>query len=171
MPTCTDYIDKIKTINNIESDYAVAKLLGVSRQRMSNYRNKIRFFDDLTAMKVAELLQINALEVIANVNKERATTAKEKDAWQFYITRLVGSMGIIFLSAPIAYEAMNLTFSQSNDFTPYLLCEKNRRRTRRIQKTCSDRRKTLGRASIIRTFSHSRTRYACAKKDGTMGSF
>lgn len=70
-----EYILMAKKASGIESDYALAKKLGITRQAISNYVNKKSVMDDYTAAKVAELLGINALEVIAAANAER-----EKDA-------------------------------------------------------------------------------------------
>lgn len=81
MKTTLQYIDAIKLRHGIESDYAVAKLLGTSRQAVSKYRQGNTSFDDLTALHVAELLGVNPLEVIAAANAERAKNDDARRTW------------------------------------------------------------------------------------------
>ena len=81
MKTTREYICAIKLRENIESDYAVAKLLGVSRQSVSQYQLGKASFDDLTAVRAAELLGLNPLEVISAANAERAKSEDARRVW------------------------------------------------------------------------------------------
>lgn len=99
MKTTLQYIDAIKLRHGIESDYAVAKLLGVTRGAVSSYRVGRTFFDDLTALRAAELLGLNPLEVIAAANAERAKSDDARRTWTGVWDRLaVGFESLLSLS-------------------------------------------------------------------------
>lgn len=51
-----EWIDRVKKATGIESDYGIAKALGLSRQTISAYRGKTPTLDEETAVKVAEAL-------------------------------------------------------------------------------------------------------------------
>jgi transcriptional regulator with XRE-family HTH domain len=74
--TTQDYLDQLATAKGIKSDYAIAKKLGISKQAVSNYRNRKASFDAYIAAKVAEELQIPEIEVIAAASAERAAKKK-----------------------------------------------------------------------------------------------
>jgi transcriptional regulator with XRE-family HTH domain len=81
MKTTQQYIDAIKLRHNVDSDYAVAKLLGTSKQTVSRYQLGKGAFDDLMALRAAELLGLNPLEVIAAANAERARNEEVRNTW------------------------------------------------------------------------------------------
>lgn len=62
----------IKTSYGLPSDYATAKKIGITTQAVSKYRRNGVTFDDMTAFKVAHLLDLNPASVIAWSNFERA---------------------------------------------------------------------------------------------------
>lgn len=76
-----DYLAACKARLGIESDYALAKRLGVAQSSVSNYRTGRSRIDDDVALTIAEILQINPLEVIAAANAERAKTPEQKARW------------------------------------------------------------------------------------------
>ncbi|KQQ97434.1 helix-turn-helix domain-containing protein [Massilia sp. Leaf139] len=76
-----DYLAECKRRLGIESDYALAKALGVTQQAVSSYRAGRSRIDDDVALTVAEILQIEPLAVIAAANAERAKTPEQKARW------------------------------------------------------------------------------------------
>lgn len=84
MRTTVDYLDALKAKLGLPSDYAAAKLLGVSRAACSRYRTGVSTFDDEVAFKVAELLEINPLEVIVSARAERAANEDARSRWESY---------------------------------------------------------------------------------------
>lgn len=82
MKTGMDYLDEMKAKHGMPSDYAAAKAMGVTRSAVSAFRNKKACFDNYTAAKVADLLGVDAMEVIAAVNYERAKTDELRDFWR-----------------------------------------------------------------------------------------
>lgn len=82
MTTTTEFLDLLKASNGGCSDYALAKILGISKQAVSGYRRNKEFFSVELAIKVANLLKIDAGYVVACVNLERSKTDAEKQVWQ-----------------------------------------------------------------------------------------
>jgi len=76
-----EYLDAVKAKLGIESDYALAASLGVTRSAVSTFMRGKGIFGDDVALTVAEILQINPLEVIAAANAERAKTPEQKARW------------------------------------------------------------------------------------------
>jgi len=82
MKTTVDWLAECKRRFGVESDYALAKRLGVSSQTISSYRTGRSRFDDDMALTVAEALQIDPLQVIASANAERAKTPEQRARWE-----------------------------------------------------------------------------------------
>ncbi|WP_151446750.1 helix-turn-helix domain-containing protein [Lacisediminimonas profundi] len=76
-----EYLDQAKRRLGIESDYALAKALGITHSAMSNYRAGRSRIDDSVAVKVAQVLDINPMEIIAAANIERAKTDEMRVMW------------------------------------------------------------------------------------------
>ena len=62
----TDYIDALRAATGTPSDYALAKFLGVQQNQIARYR-KGGTFDNSMAARAAELLNLQPLEVIADM--------------------------------------------------------------------------------------------------------
>jgi len=84
------YVDEAKAKMSIESDYAMAKWLGVGRAAVSNWRVGRNVIDDYAAAKIAEVLELNPMEIIAAANIEREKDEERKRFWQKYWERLGG---------------------------------------------------------------------------------
>jgi transcriptional regulator with XRE-family HTH domain len=78
----TEYMTAIKARHNISSDYALAKLLGVTQQAVSKWRNGKATIGDELAPLVGHLLDIDAAKVLADVNAEREHDETMKALWQ-----------------------------------------------------------------------------------------
>lgn len=101
MSYTNELIDRYKKAINVDSDYAVAKALGLRPNRISNYRTGISHADDKTAVMLATVLHLDALETIARINMDRATDKADKAFWK----RLAGSAAIVFLALSLALPA------------------------------------------------------------------
>jgi hypothetical protein len=82
MKTTLDYLDEMKRRAGIDSDYAAAKLLRVTTSAMSRYRTLGMTFDPTTAAKVARILDVNPMEVIAASMHQRVKDCEEKTFWR-----------------------------------------------------------------------------------------
>lgn len=77
-----EFLDAVKMRRGITSDYALAKVLGISQQAVSSYRAGRSRIDDDVALTVAEVLEIHPMQVIAAANAERAKTPEAKARWE-----------------------------------------------------------------------------------------
>lgn len=82
MKTTVEYLDAIKARLNLPSDYAVAKALHLTRAAVSKQRLGHNVFDDTTALRVAEILDVDPMEVIAAANAERARDDETRRLWE-----------------------------------------------------------------------------------------
>lgn len=85
MLTTVELLNRVKAAYDLGSDYALAKKLGVSVQRVSNYMRKKTFLDDKMAFIVAELLDLNPAYVVACSNMERAERKEDKSSVSFWM--------------------------------------------------------------------------------------
>jgi transcriptional regulator with XRE-family HTH domain len=85
-----EYLAACKERLGITSDYALAKALGLSQTGLSNYRTGRSRMDDDVALKVAEILQLHPLQVIAAANAERAKTPEQKARWTGLMEKFSG---------------------------------------------------------------------------------
>lgn len=85
-----NYLDQVKKALNIESDYALAKHLRVSKSTVSNYQKGITAFSDTVCHRVAEILQIEPAMVLALIELDRHAGASEKElATRTWIAKVV----------------------------------------------------------------------------------
>lgn len=78
----SEYLDALRTELHLPSDYALIKILGVSKGAISNYRNNKTHFDDAVCRRVAELLGKHHGLVMLDMQRERARSPEDKAAWQ-----------------------------------------------------------------------------------------
>lgn len=79
-----DYLDAVKQRHGLESDYRLSKVLGVGTSTISNYRSGRSIMDATMCVRIAELLAVPAIEVIAAAEIERATRPEVKRVWLRY---------------------------------------------------------------------------------------
>jgi predicted transcriptional regulator len=77
-----DYIEQLRKLTNTGSLYAVAKLTGLSENAVQHYSKGRREFSNYAASRVATLLNIEPMEVIANVEAAREKDEGRKSYWQ-----------------------------------------------------------------------------------------
>ncbi|WP_438392346.1 Cro/Cl family transcriptional regulator [Caballeronia sp. DA-9] len=99
MKTTVDYLDAVKKRLNLPSDYAIAKALHVTRAAVSSYRVGRTSFDNLTALRVAEILDVQPFEVIAAANVERARDDETRSLWEHAWGKAVGATAAVTLTA------------------------------------------------------------------------
>jgi transcriptional regulator with XRE-family HTH domain len=78
---CRDYLDILKATLKVPSDYALAKQLHVTRSAVSSYRRGKSTFDHVVAARVAKILSIAPVRVIAEAEIERAKTTEQRQVW------------------------------------------------------------------------------------------
>jgi len=91
------------------SDYRMAQILKITRTATSKYQSGQRIMDDTTAAKIARILEIPEIEVIAAANAEREKGEKQ-EFWKNFYERLGGVaasiiFAVTFLVTPTPSEA------------------------------------------------------------------
>src|SRR3569833_3855996 len=81
MKTTVDYMLALQKTLDLGTPYAIAKYLGIAPSSVYRYLAGEQKMDDYTALKVAQALELNPLEVIAATNAERAKNEKEIAEW------------------------------------------------------------------------------------------
>lgn len=83
-----ELLEAVKERRGITSDYALAKVLGITQSAASSYRTGRSRIDDNVALTVAEILQMHPLQVIAVANFERAKTPEQKARWRDVLEKI-----------------------------------------------------------------------------------
>lgn len=99
------YIDQVRKLTETGSDYAVAKKLGITRQRMSHYKHGRHYFDDELAFRVAELLKVSPAEVIAAVHLEKSSTPEKQAFWKKALEKAAAAGITAVLAGPLLFDA------------------------------------------------------------------
>lgn len=86
-----EYLQAVKKKLGIESDYALAQRLGITRSAVSNFQRGKGIFGDDIALSVAQILDLNPLIVIAQANAERAATPEMRARWMGVMEKISAS--------------------------------------------------------------------------------
>jgi len=96
-------IEAAKSHQAIPSDYALAKLLGVTPSLISGYHAGRSRPDDEMARRIAELANLDPGYVVACLHAERAKTDETRAVWQGIAKRLqhatAAGLAMVILSA------------------------------------------------------------------------
>ena len=76
-----EYLDAIKKKQGLTSDYQLARILELMPSNITAYRKKRRVMDDYIAARVADMLGIDSIEVIAVANSERENDPEKRSFW------------------------------------------------------------------------------------------
>lgn len=155
MSTTTELLDRLKAAQGISSDYALAKLLGISKQGISHYRTKAGQLDTSGVFRIAELLGMShaeTLAALASIEAERAKDEQTRATWQARLKRLGGIAATVTVaalgigaSAPAdaAHQPGRIDALQSA--TPY--CFQNLHRDMRLRSQHIERKRFTTRSS------------------------
>ena len=91
-----DYLNKALKKLDLSNDYALSKYLEIGSNTMSQYRKGHRIIDNYTAVRLAQILEINPIEIIAAANMERE---KEGPRREFWAKLASGTQCILFVAA------------------------------------------------------------------------
>lgn len=97
-----DYLKQAKVKLGIESDYALAARLGITRSSISGLQNGHSFLGDETAMKIADILEVPREMVLLDITIERSAHSPNKDvaaAWTHLMEKFSTSFKALVLHA------------------------------------------------------------------------
>lgn len=78
----TEYLAAAKRKTGAKNSAALAKALGLTGAALSRYESGDRVMDDYTAAKIAEILDIDPMVIIAQANAEREKDDGKRAYWQ-----------------------------------------------------------------------------------------
>ncbi len=77
-----EYLDEAKKKLGITSDYALARILGITTPSMTRYRKHGGKFDSYMCFKIAEILNIDSRTLIAEMQSESEKDPIKQAFWQ-----------------------------------------------------------------------------------------
>ncbi len=89
-----EYLDQAKKALNIQSDYALAKRLGVTRKAISTYRSGKSWPDAYACTRLAIILKLDPAQVIADLERQHEKNPARRDFWVFFLSRAALVAGI-----------------------------------------------------------------------------
>lgn len=82
MKLIADYVEEAKEKSGVKSDRAFSLHIGGSEGLVSKWINEGKHPEDYYCIRIAEILRINPLEIIAAANWEREKSQDKKDWWE-----------------------------------------------------------------------------------------
>lgn len=103
--TTVDFLNDVKAKYGITSNYALAKLMGQTDTAVARWMHGKNTLSDETAVKVAELLEIEPSFIMACIAAERSKDAKVKAAWKHTAEVLYGLAAVLAVLAVLPFGA------------------------------------------------------------------
>lgn len=96
------YLEAVKEKTGAPSDYALAKVLNVTRQQVSLYKTKGQFIGGDVALRVADILEIDPVIVLSDIQADKAKTDDERAVWRSLIERIGGVAATLLIATGIS---------------------------------------------------------------------
>jgi transcriptional regulator with XRE-family HTH domain len=77
-----DWLNKAKEKLNIESDYRLAKIIGIGNTAISNIRKRNKGMDNYTACRIADILEIPEIKVISDIEMQKEKNEEKIKYWE-----------------------------------------------------------------------------------------
>ncbi len=75
-------LDRVASTLGIQSDYAIAKALHISRSNLTTYRDGGGQLGDETAIRAAQIAHLNPACLLAKIQAERAKSPEVRKVWE-----------------------------------------------------------------------------------------
>ncbi|WP_298609610.1 hypothetical protein [uncultured Thiobacillus sp.] len=98
-------IEKVRTKLNGATDYRIAQALDIPTGIVHYYVKGDREADTYTCAKIAEILDRDPLEVIAQVEAEAARTEKKREYWRSFFSGLKRRAHVVALCVTLGFSA------------------------------------------------------------------
>ena len=93
-PATYKYLELFKASNGGASDYRVAQLLEVDQTTVSKWRNDIRGMSEEVGMMLADRLGLDVVQVVSELNADRANTRESRSYYSQLLERLKSSAAL-----------------------------------------------------------------------------
>lgn len=146
-----ELIDQARARAGIQSDYRLAKVLGVTPQTISQWRNAKSFPDMLRVFQLAQMAELQSIDTaVASIELERVKARPEQaSAWRQVLERLGGIAAAVIVSVTAlgggsaANPASARVSGEGGPSSPsvdtrYTLCSKRRRGPGRARSAIAD---------------------------------
>lgn len=77
-----EYLDKAKQKLKIESDYKLAKIIGIGSAAISNIRKRNSGIDNYVASRLEDILEMERMTVIIDMEIQKAKSEDKKKYWE-----------------------------------------------------------------------------------------
>lgn len=105
----SDYLQAAKAKTGAKRNRDLAKALELSDAALCRYESGERVMDDYTAAKVAEILGIEPMRIIAQANAEREKDTKRKAFWEaMTMGGIAASLFMLFGTNLVPWDPYNL---------------------------------------------------------------
>ncbi|PTU65947.1 hypothetical protein DB032_13930 [Chromobacterium sp. Panama] len=117
MKKSVEYLLEAKEKLGCSSDYKLAKELKTSTVNISNYMNSKSQMDDYHCIRVAQVLGIDPMEIIAAAQEERERSEEKKEFWRDFRTAREREKGLVLvpmliMMAMVAIALLSLKFPE-----------------------------------------------------------
>lgn len=105
-----EYIEEVRRIKGLDTDYKAAKMLGWGQNKITQYKNG-QTMDNEAARQIAEILDIPVLAIIADMEAQRAKDDATRNKW-IQLAKMTAQQGLAstnlmillgFLSGAVKY--------------------------------------------------------------------
>lgn len=100
-----EYVQKVKQVKGLPTDYAVAKMMGWAPNKIYQYREG-QGMDNDAALQVAEVLDVPVIGIIADMQAQRAKDEVTKNKW-LQLAKSTGVAGMLALSLNVVPMLVN----------------------------------------------------------------
>lgn len=97
-PATHKYLELVKAYYDGASDYKIAQFLDVKKQTVSKWRNDLCGMSEETGMIIADRLQLDVVEVVTELNRDRASSRVAREYYDRILTRFRSSAALVLLA-------------------------------------------------------------------------
>lgn len=108
MTQTQELIEQVRGKMEGATDYKIAQVLDLPTQRLSDYVKGDREADTYACAKIAEVLERDPLEIIAQVEAEAARTEKKRQYWRSFFSGLKRAPHVAAWCAMLAFSGLGL---------------------------------------------------------------
>jgi len=87
----TEWLDKAKRKLLIESDYELAKIIGINASAISNIRKRNSGIDNYTASRLEDILELERMTIIIDIEMQKEKNEEKLKYWkkkeQIYLSK------------------------------------------------------------------------------------
>lgn len=98
-------IEQVRAKLDGATDYKIAQALDLPTQRLSDYVKGRRSADNYACARIAEVLERDPLEVIAQVEAEAARSEAKRDYWRRIFSGLKRTAHVLVLCVTLGFSA------------------------------------------------------------------